>query len=157
VSATRAGADSQNRTEHVLLRKLRRLDLDTEHFVIFGSAPLLVHGLRTDVRDLDVLARNGVWEEVEARGRRTFGRETGDPLRGFYGGRIQFSQRWISDDYDTDALIEQAEVVDGLRFARLEEVLRYKENLGRRKDRRDIDALRAYLGRQALAPTGCGR
>jgi hypothetical protein len=150
-------SDPRNRSGDSLLEKLRRLRLDPDHFVIFGSAPLLVHGLRTDVHDLDVLARGSAWERVEASGKQTFGRVTGDPLHGFYGGRIQFSQHWISGDYDTDALIEGAEVVDGLRFARLEEVLSYKVKLGRRKDLRDIEAIERHLALQAPVPAGCGR
>jgi hypothetical protein len=141
---SRTGADVRDPAEHVLLRELRRMNLDPKHFVIFGSAPLLVHGLRTDVRDLDVLARKSAWDEV-AGGTRTRGDETGDPLRGFFGGRIQFSERWISGDYDTDALIDGAEVLDGLPFARLADVLRYKEKLNRPKDQDDIEALRKHL------------
>lgn len=148
MTTNRTGADVRKRPEHVLLRELRRLELDPEHFVIFGSAPLLVHGLRSDVQDLDVLARDSAWDKV-ASGTRTRGSETGDPLRGFFGGRIQFSERWISGDYDTDALIDGAEIMDGLPFARLEEVLRYKEKLNRPKDQDDIEALRKHLSQTA--------
>jgi hypothetical protein len=42
--------------------------------------------------------------------------------------------------------MDNAEVVGGLRLARLEDVLRYKEELLRPKDMADIARIRAYLG-----------
>lgn len=149
----RTDADVRNRPEHELLRELKDMNLDTEDFVIFGSAPLLAHGLRTDIRDLDVLARNGVWDEVVAKGELARGDVTGDEVREFHGGRIQFSQRWISGDFDTDDLIDEATTVDGLPFAPLAEVLCYKQKLDRPKDQDDITALRKHLG----LPAGCPR
>jgi len=153
----RTEADLRNRPEHVLLRQLRELNLDPRQFVIFGSAPLLVHGLRTDIRDLDVLARNSAWDEVVAKGKRASGDVTRDEVREFHDGRIQFTQRWISGDFDTDDLINRATTVDGLRYAPLAEVLCYKEKLDRPKDQDDIAALRKYLGLALPATAGCRR
>jgi hypothetical protein len=157
MTTDRTEADLRNRPEHVLLRALKDMDLDTGDFVIFGSGPLLAHGLRTDVRDLDVLARNGVWEEVVAKGEFAYGDVTGDEVREFHGGRIQFTQRWISGDFDTNDLIEEATTVDGLPFAPLAEVLCYKEKLDRPKDQDDILALRKHLGLLVSATAGCRR
>ena len=44
------------------------------------------------------------------------------------------------------ALIDNAEVIAGLRFARLVDVLRYKRKLRRAKDAADIAAMHGYLG-----------
>jgi hypothetical protein len=128
-----------------LLQRVRQMGLDPQHFVIFGSAPLFAHGLRADIQDLDVLARGSAWAQVVSSGSPAFGTYTGDSVRQFHGGRIQFSERWISDAFDTDILIAEADVVDGVRFAKLSEVLRYKERLNRHKDRADIAALRKHL------------
>ena len=46
-------------SEHPLIRRLASLGLDREHFVIFGSGPLLVQGIRTKIGDLDIVARVG--------------------------------------------------------------------------------------------------
>ncbi|WP_433266115.1 hypothetical protein ACQPZF_39950 [Actinosynnema sp. CS-041913] len=130
------------------------MELDPAHFVVFGSAPLFVHGLRADVPDLDVLARGSAWEEVVRSGTPAVGEHTGDIVWQFCGGRIQFSERWISDDFDTDTLIAEADVFRGLRFARLSEVLRYKEEMHRPKDHEDITALRERLGDRIPALAG---
>jgi hypothetical protein len=55
--------------------------------------------------------------------------------------RLQFSQRWISPAWDADKLIDNAEIIGGIRFARLPDVLAYKRALGRPKDMRDIQRI----------------
>lgn len=64
----------------------------------------------------------------------------------FWGGLIEFSQGWISDDWDADDLIDGAEIIQGLPFARLSDVLAYKQALSRPKDLRDITLLSNLLG-----------
>lgn len=129
-----------------LIERLRDFGLDPDEFVIFGSGPLLAHGLRDDVPDLDVVACGEAWRRVSESGVPATGSITGDRVWTFWDGRLEFSQRWISDDWDTHDLIARAEVVDGLRFAPLAEVLKYKKALGRPKDAGDIRKLTALLG-----------
>lgn len=128
-----------------LIRWLHRSGLDPDHFVVFGSAPLLAHGLRSEVRDLDVLARGEVWRKVSEAGELAKGTITGDEVRQFCDGRIHFTERWISPEWDTDKLIDEADIFDGLRFARLSEVRRYKDDLARAKDSTDRRRLRELL------------
>jgi hypothetical protein len=120
------------------IARLIEFGLDCDDFVLFGSAPLLAHGLRDDIRDLDVVTRGQTWRHVSARGIPGAGAVSGDPVTHFWGGRIQFSQGWISPAWDPDELIDSAEVSEGLRFARLTDVLAYKQVLRRPKDIVDI-------------------
>lgn len=133
--------------ENHLIQCLRAFGLDPDDFVVFGSAPLLAHGLREEVSDLDVVVRGGLWHRLSRHGAPASGNITGDPVRSFCGGRIQFSQRWISAEWDTDDLIARADVIDGIRFAPLADVLAYKRSLNRSKDRADIAALTDHFGR----------
>lgn len=148
---TRNSAHAPALSEHPLIRRLlilvSELDLDRRDFVIFGSGPLLAHGLRRRISDLDVVARGTTWKRVCTYGNPATGIINGAPMAQFWGGLIQFSSGWISEAWDTDKLIDRAEVIDGLRFARLVDVLTYKQALNRPKDRPDIEALRLWLNR----------
>ncbi len=128
-----------------LVRELVAMDLDPDQFVVFGSAPLLAHGLRTTIRDLDVVARGDVLTWAKRAGTPGVGVYSGDPVWQFCGGRIQFSAGWISPRWDVGELMDGAEVIGGLRWARPGDVLRYKTELRRPKDRADIAKIRAYL------------
>jgi hypothetical protein len=141
------GTDMNEMAEHVdllknpLIRHLIALDLDRNDFVIFGSAPLLAHGLRQSIGDLDIVARGTAWRRASEFGDPAVGMISGDPAVHLCGGRIQVSQKWISTDWDTDDLIDRAEIIQGLRFAPLADVLAYKRILMRPKDIADILAL----------------
>jgi hypothetical protein len=132
-------------SEHRLIRRLVKLatdlDLDRRDFVIFGSGPLLAHGLRQSIRDLDVVARGTAWDRASQHGLPARGSINGAPMALFWGGLIQFSGGWVSDDWNADDLIDRAESIQGLPFAQLTDVLAYKQMLLRPKDRPDITAL----------------
>ena len=79
-------------------RLIRRLDtletwlhLDRRDFVIFGSGPLLAHGLRADLRDLDIVARGPTWQRASRYGCPGTGSVNGAPMALFWDGLIQFS------------------------------------------------------------------
>jgi hypothetical protein len=124
--------------DNPLIARLIEFGLDRDEFVLFGSAPLLAYGLRENIRDLDVVARGRTWRHVSAHGIPGVGAVSGDPVAHFWGGRIQFSRSWISPAWDPDELIDNAEVIEGIRFAQLTDVLAYKQILRRPKDIVDI-------------------
>jgi hypothetical protein len=132
---------SENRLIRRLAMLVTELDLDRRDFVIFGSGPLLAHGLRYGIRDLDIVARGSVWQHVCEYGSPDTGSVNGAPMALFWNGLIQFSQGWISDDWDADDLIDRAEGIQGWPFAQLTDVLAYKQMLLRRKDHLDIAVL----------------
>ena len=131
--------------EHPLMRRLSALDLDRDHFVIFGSGPLLVYGLRSKVSDLDIVARGSAWDRAKKLGELTIGPLNRAPMVHFWGGLIEVSRGWVPDEWDADKLIDEANVIEGFRFATLPNVLRYKRSLKRAKDIPDIVAIEAYL------------
>jgi len=133
---------SETRLIRRLAMLVSELDLDVRDFVIFGSGPLLAHGLRYGIHDLDVVARGPAWQRVLEHGCPGTGSVNGAPMALFWNGLIQFSQGWISADWDTDDLIDRAERVQGWPFASLTAVLAYKRILLRPKDYPDIAALR---------------
>jgi hypothetical protein len=145
---------SENRLIRRLAMLVTELDLDRRDFVIFGSGPLLAHGLCDGIRDLDIVARGSVWQHVSEYGSPDIGSITGAPMALFWNGLIQFSQGWISDDWDADDLIGRAEGIQGWPFAQLTDVLAYKQMLLRPKDHLDIAALHQAIlepARQAAA------
>jgi hypothetical protein len=154
-TAAHVTALSENELIHRLVKIVTELDLDRRDFIIFGSGPLLAHGLRKRISDLDVVARGSVWERVSEYGCPGTGSLNGAPMAMFWGGRIQFSRGWISDDWDVDDLIDRAEIIHGLPFAPLTDILAYKRMLLRPKDLPDIAAVRNWE-KFGACPSECG-
>jgi hypothetical protein len=122
--------------------KLRALELPIADYVIFGSGPLAVRGLIEEVHDLDVVARGTAWEQAKGLGEVRIAPE-GDPVVWLEGGAIEVFGGWLG--WDIDMLIDNAQIIDGLPFARLEDVLAFKLSLGRPKDEVHARLIEGYL------------
>jgi hypothetical protein len=141
-----------NLQNHRLIRLLTSLHLPTEDYVIFGSGPLLAHGLRDDISDVDIVARREAWQIcADLRRPEPTLSGYGSMIR-LYGGSLEIVDRWFSPLWDTDQLIENAQIIGGLPFAPLTEVVASKWATGRPKDHTDLDLIRAYT--RQLATTG---
>lgn len=114
-------------------------------YAIFGSAPMYIHQLRDHIGDLDIIARGTAWVRLQELGK-THPTLYHNGLEIDLGeGKIQAFNKWISDKWDINELIDTAESVDGVRFVQLEKVLEFKQELSRPKDIEDIAKLKAYL------------
>lgn len=112
--------------EHPLFALLASLELDRAHFVIFGSAPLWIRHLRSDLGDLDIVARDAAWKRALIHGNHGIA-PSGSPVVSFCDGQIEIFPEWLPPCTDTDLLIDQAETIAGFRFARLDDVRTYYE------------------------------
>lgn len=130
-----------------LAMRLRALDLPLGEFVVFGSGPLAVRGLR-DASDLDLLVTPALWDELAER----FPREetpTGPLLRLDDG--VEAFRTWHPPVGSTTDLVAEAELIDGLPYVRLEMVLLWKRRRDLPKDRADAEVLRSVL---VVRPSG---
>ncbi|HYN97195.1 MAG TPA: hypothetical protein VES42_25430 [Pilimelia sp.] len=128
-----------------IVMELLSLGLPTEDYAVFGSGPLLAHGLRSDVRDLDVLARGRAWERALRYGTPRIPPSGNGRMVVLFDGRIEIFDEWVSADWNVDELIDSADIVDGIRFIPLATVLRWKKSVSRAKDRQDVTAIEQSL------------
>lgn len=119
---------------HPLIRMLRALDLPTSDYVVFGSGPLLAHGLRATLGDLDIVARGPAWHRLAALSAPMIAPSGhGQMVR----LQIEAADQWLPG-FNTDDLIAAAEHHAGIPFAPLAEVIRSKRLTARPKDHRDL-------------------
>lgn len=116
-----------------IFKELLNLELPSGDFVIFGSGPMYIKGIRDDVADIDIVARESAWTKAL---------EYGNPLNSTYGGRvislfggdIEIFDRWAPGEWDTNDLIDNSIMHEGVRFVTLEKVIKYKKMMAREKD-----------------------
>lgn len=125
-----------------LFRELRSLGLPNGDYAVFGSGPLIVRGIITGSNDLDVICRRGTWEHVQRIGKIEYLEEYGVTIVTLCDGQLTFGTAWGIGTFDIDALIDDAEEINGLPFVRLEHVVSYKMERGSPKDLRHIEAIR---------------
>jgi hypothetical protein len=127
-----------------LFALLRSLELPIGDYAIFGSGPLLIRGIIDESGDLDVISRRAAWARARECGEIVHLGENGAEIVSCFGGLVTIGQSWAYGDFDLDELIDDAEMIDGLPFVRLEHVVAYKIAAGRQKDLEHLEMLARF-------------
>jgi hypothetical protein len=126
-----------------LFDSLRSLGLPDDDYAVFGSGPLIVRGIIEATNDLDVISRGAAWEKACELGELVTLPEHDVDVISFVNGAITVGTSWAYGNVDMDGLIDTAEIVDGIPFARLEHVVKYKQIARRPKDLEHLRLLKA--------------
>lgn len=113
------------------------------HFAIFGSGPMAVRGLRQSP-DADLIVSKALFDSF-ARQPDWTSKTALCGAEVLYCGNVEMINAWRPGDWDADRLIAEAEMIDGLPFVHLSEVVKWKELYGREKDLKDIELIKEYL------------
>ncbi|GAA3120843.1 hypothetical protein GCM10010521_05210 [Streptomyces rameus] len=132
--------------QHPFIRELLSLNLPSTDYVVAGSGPLLAHGLRQGVSDLDVVARGGAWKIASSLAEAVSAPSGHGLMVVLFEGHIEIFDRWLPGTQDSDGLIDSAELIQGIPFCPLSEVLAWKMRSNRHKDQQDIELIRGYIG-----------
>lgn len=131
---------------------LKKLDLPLGQYMISGSGPLGIRNIK-EIGDIDIIVTRELWEILSTK--YEVSEENGIKKIVFPGGTIEaFSEdTWISELKDPKSpniseSIKNAEIIDGLAFDRLENVLFYKRKTAREKDLKDIDLIEKWMDMQ---------
>jgi hypothetical protein len=132
-------------SENRLFRLLGKLALPSGDYVVTGSGPLLAHGLKATIHDLDLVARGKAWDIAKQKAP-IVGSKSGFGRRiAFNNGAIEVFDHWIGGLNDVDAMIDGAEYIEGIPFMSLQDTLRWKRGLGRAKDLADVRLIEDFL------------
>ncbi len=136
-----------------LFDELRKLHLPQGQYAITSSGPLGIRNLR-EIGDIDLIVTQELWEALS----RQYGVVDDRGVRKVLlsGGMIEafcedsfYSESKAPNDPSVVERIQRAEIIDGLPFEALEDVLFYKRKMGRDKDLADIALIKAY-GREDI-------
>jgi hypothetical protein len=131
--------------EHPFFGLLGSLHLPPEDFAIAGSGPLFARGWIAEIGDLDVIARGQAWRRICQRG------EVEEaPLASvhrvlLFDGKIEVLDGWFPAIWDVNTLIDEADLISGLRFVKLEVVAETKKMLQRPQDIQHLDRIAINL------------
>ena len=130
---------------HPLIARLLALHLPAKDYAVFGSGPLLAHGLVTTVHDLDVVARGRAWQRASRLGKPVPAPSGTGLMVETADGHLQVFTAWTSGQWDVGRLIDEADVIDGIRFVTLPVVLAWKRQSSRPKDLEHIRLIEQHL------------
>lgn len=128
-----------------LFQKVKDLKLPEGKYVLFGSAPMGIRGLKA-CSDADIIVSQDIWQE--------FLKKSGWKLKELdkdwtvlqnEDRSLEVGTGWGPGEWDCARIIAEAEVIDGLPFAKLDHVLQWKKRFGREKDLKDVLTIEEFL------------
>ncbi len=124
---------------------VRSADLPAGDFAVFGSGPLLVRKIITDVNDVDILARGPAWEKALRIGELVSLPELNVSVVSLHDGALTIGAEWAIGDIDVNEAIDGADIISGLPWVQLDLVAEYKRAAARPKDLDHLRLLAAWF------------
>ena len=117
--------------DHPLYQELLSLKLAQDNFAIAGSGPLFARGWISDPSDIDVVARGSAWNAAAQLGQVTPAPYSDVHQISLFDGDLEILDGWFPECWPVDQIIDEADLICGLRFVRLDIILTTKRMLGR--------------------------
>jgi hypothetical protein len=131
--------------DNPIIKNLISLDLPADDFAVFGSGTMYAHGIKDLGHDIDLVARGKAWEKALTLGTTETTKLGGHTVVTLFDGEIEIFNGWAPGEWNTDELIDTAEIIDGIRFVGLDTVVKWKRIMGREKDFEHIKMIEDYL------------
>jgi hypothetical protein len=128
-------------TKHPYFVLLDSLDLPRTDFAIAGSGPLFARGWISEIGDVDVVARGEAWKRVRKLGDVVDAPLSTSHLVRLFDGEIEVLDAWFPEIWNADTLIDEADIICGFRFVRLDVVFESKRLLQRPRDKMHLDVM----------------
>ncbi|MDO8638628.1 MAG: hypothetical protein Q7R43_03565 [Candidatus Daviesbacteria bacterium] len=130
-----------------LLKEFENIDLPLGKFAVFGSGPLTAHEIR-ETNDIDIIVLPATYDQLKNEGWKEKIWPSGSKY--LAKGNFEVCKEWICNTYNPDIkkLIENAEIINGVPFVKLEEVKSWKQAFGREKDLKDVELIDQFLAEQ---------
>lgn len=136
-------------TKEEIVSKVKSLNLPLGSYIVFGSCPMAIAGIREAV-DIDFLVSETLFEELRKNGWRQIEKSTRD--KSLIKDNFEAHSNWDFKSYKPTLkhILESADIVEDVPFASLSEVLKWKTASGRPKDLIDLKLINEYLNKQKV-------
>lgn len=127
-----------------IVAKVKALRLPKGSYVVFGSCPLAAAGIR-EAADIDFLVTEEVLGQLRQLGWKELKKSSNDKPLTYDVFEAHSSWNFSSYNPTLDHLLQSAIEIDGVPFASLEEVRKWKVASGRPKDEADVALIDSHL------------
>lgn len=125
--------------------QVKSLNLPLGQYVVVGGGVLAAHGIR-DFKAIDILITEELFDELKKNGWTV--KVTSWGSNNLVNGIVEAGPGIVScKNYEPDItkVIKEADIINGIPFMDLHELMKFKKALGREKDLVDIALIKNYL------------
>lgn len=131
-----------------IFEEVKKLNLSVGKYVVIGSGVMSARGIR-DFKDVDILVARDIFDELrkDKKWREEKLPDGGNVLK--WGVYELDADLHCSSNYhpETEKIIKEAEIINGIPFMPLKELIKFKTALGREKDFKDIELIKEFLNK----------
>jgi len=134
-----------------IIQKIKELNLPNDQYVVIGSGTMSALGIR-EANDIDMsvteelfdkLKETGEWKELEKYGRPFLEKDVFD---------INKSLGWEKYSTTIQEANKSALFIEDIPFMNLDELIKFKDAMGREKDLKDIALIKEYINKKEKRP-----
>ena len=119
------------------LDELKKLNLPKDKFAIFASGCLAIRGIKEN-KDIDIIVKDDLWQELK--------KKYSLNEKGFIQiGNIELGNEALYPEESVNQMIDNADIIKGIRFVKLKSIIKWKREMNRDKDRIDIKLIEEYI------------
>lgn len=126
-----------------VLERVKELDFPKDAYLVFSGAVMAVHGIR-ETEDVDIVVSGAFFESLKQMDgwRVEFSYETAFCKR----GDVEVASRLDWEEYATtfEEAKRRQDIISGVPFMSLDDVVQFKRAMGRKKDHEDINLIKTY-------------
>lgn len=130
-----------------IVDKVASLNLPLGTYIVFGSGPLAAAGIR-ETEDIDMFVADELYDTLRQKGWEKVKKNGEDRVLSHEEFDVHTNWDFGSYTPSLEQLLDTATVIEGVPFASLDEVKKWKAAYGRPKDLADVELIDAYLLRQ---------
>jgi hypothetical protein len=119
------------------LKQLKQLPLAKHQYMIWGSGPLAIRGIR-ESKDIDLVVTKQIWDQLAKR----FSPSTSMKI---CTGNIEIWNDCLNLTDQIDDMIAKPDIIEGFPFMTLRHTIEWKRQMNRDKDLKDIALIEAFL------------
>jgi len=133
-----------------IINKVKTLNLPKNSYIVFGSCPLAILGLR-EANDIDLLVSSKIHKSLEQNGWKKINKGPKDTPLTY--DVFEAHNNWNFSSYNPtlEDLLTRAIKVDDIPFASVEDVRKWKQGYGRPRDIADIKLIDDYFKRKSVS------
>ena len=130
-----------------IFEDVKKLNLSIGQYAVVGSGVMSAHGIRPH-HDVDLIVTKNLFEILKNSGWHSVPNRDSVLKKDNYEADADYKYGEYLPDHDE--LIRNAEIIEGVPFIRLSELIKFKTALGRDKDKKDVELIEQYLIKQKI-------